>query len=169
MEDTNDPSELTDLDAIPGRGGPPTAKERTGVQHAVVRLLDALAPERAAGRVSAPSDAIERFRTPRACILQAPAGAVTVSWYADAASDASFGELQVVAWRGTVSRPGSAQRVGGAVVVGELALHPVEGVAGQWIWRATDGTTYDTDALAAHCLALLQERMADAGATGTTL
>src|SRR5687768_8504772 len=89
---------------------PPTAKERTATQQEVNRLLDALAPERAAHHGGA-QRAVERHRTPRGCILQAPAGAVTVSWFADSAQGAELGELQVVAWHGTVTRPGSSQRV----------------------------------------------------------
>jgi hypothetical protein len=140
---------------------PPTIRARANVQQAVGRLLDALAPERAAARLERVPAAVERHRTPRGCILQAPAGAVSVSWFPEAVDDEGFGELHIVAWRGVVSRPGSAHRVEGATVARELVLHPVDGgppPAEPWAWRAGDGTVYDTDALAAHCLALLEER-----------
>jgi hypothetical protein len=96
---------------------------------------------------------------------------VSVSWFPDAATEAAFGELQVIVWRGVVSRPGSARRApGGAVVARELTLWPVEGAAGGgvgdaagWGWRAADGAVYDTEALAAHCLALLEEQVAATG------
>ena len=84
---------------------PPTVKERNAVQQAVSRLLDSLAPERAAYRVGTKANEVERYRTPRGCVLQAAAGAVTVSWFPDSAQGAELGELQVVAWRGEVSHP----------------------------------------------------------------
>ncbi len=147
---------------------PPSLKERAGVQRAVDRLLDQLAPERVVSRGPRLPVPVERHRTPRGCILQAATAALTVSWFPDAATDAAFGELQVIAWRGVVSRPGSAQRAaGGAAIARELMLRPAEGGAGNaegWVWRATDGTVYDTDALAAHCLALLAAQMGDAAA-----
>jgi hypothetical protein len=131
--DDNTPSD----GAAPRWTAPPTLKERTAVQRSVDRLLDG-----GLGSV----------------------GAVSVSWFPDADNDVALGELQVVAWRGTLSRPGSADRSEGAVVVKELVLRPIEGVPGEkgaqtWIWRAQDGTTLDGDALAAHCVALLELQM----------
>jgi hypothetical protein len=170
---------------------PPTHKARVGVERAVTRLLDALAPERTVIRAARPRQPVERHRTPRGCILQGAAAAVSVSWFPDAASDAAFGELQVLVWRGVVSRPGSAQRgPGGATIVRALVLHcdDREALAGRaardvaardvaatdvaqaqsvivdWGWRAGDGTRYETDALAAHCLALLAQVVVDATA-----
>jgi hypothetical protein len=164
-------SDLEGDDIVAPWEAPPSLKERSAVQRAVERLLDELAPERAVGRATQSPLPIERHRTPRGCILQAPAGAVSVSWFPDAAIDASIGELQVIAWRGTVSRPGSAQRApGGATVVEELSLRPVEaegrveGDAADWRWRAGDGTVYDTASLAAHCLALLERQGGGEGA-----
>lgn len=158
--DDNTPSD----GAAPRWTAPPTLKERTAVQRSVDRLLDELAPERAVTRADRPKTSVERHRTPRGCILQAAAGAVSVSWFPDADNDVALGELQVVAWRGTLSRPGSVDRSEGAVVVKELVLRPIEGVPGEkgaqtWVWRALDGTTFDGDALAAHCLALLELQM----------
>jgi hypothetical protein len=162
MSDLYRTTDFDTADAGAQGGGPPTAKGRAAVQRAVGDLLDALAPERAAPRTGRPRGAVERHRTPRGCILQAAAGAVSVSWFPNAAADAAFGELQVVAWRGVVSRPGSAHRVGGAAVERELVLCPIERGSGEWAWRATDGTVYDSAALVAHCLALLEERIGGA-------
>ena len=145
---------------VPGRPpAPPTAKERGGVQRAVDRLLDELAPERAAGRGVGPPVAVERHRTPRGCILQSATAAASVSWFADAVGDASFGELQLVVWRGVVSRPGSAHRVEGATVAWERVLRPVERSPGDWVWRAEDGSLHDTEALVAECLAMLEKQI----------
>jgi len=180
---------------------PPTHKARAGVQRAVDRLLDTLAPERTVIRAARPPQPVERHRTPRACILQSAAAAVSVSWFPDAASDAAFGELQVLVWRGVVSRPGSARRApGGATIVRSLVLYcddrgaldersPTDmattdmattdvattdvaatditeapSVSTDWGWCAVDGTRYETDALAAHCLALLAQVVADVSA-----
>ena len=144
-------------DEIDESGGPPTIKERNAVQQEVGRLLDAFAPERAAHRMGAKED-VERHRTPRGCILQATNGAVTLSWFPDSAQGAELGELQVMAWRGTVSRPGSSQRASGATVIEELVLRPVENRMGSLLWRSTDGTTYTTDALVAHATEMLDRR-----------
>jgi hypothetical protein len=144
-------------DEVEGPDGPPTIKARNAVQQEVNRLLDVLAPERAAHRMGAKNINVERHRTPRGCILQAPAGAVTVSWFPDSAQGAELGELQVVAWKGTVQRPGSSQRSSGAELVEELVLRPVEGRFGGLAWRVIDGATYSTDVLAARCNTLLEQ------------
>lgn len=165
MEDENRPDGAAEPagEAMPW-AAPPTHKERTGVERAVERLLDELAPERVVSRATRLPAPVERLRTPRGCILQAAAAAVSVSWFPDGASDTAFGELQIIAWQGVVSRPGSAHRApGGAAIARELMLRPVEGGPDGWLWRATDGTVYDTSALAARCLALLEEQI---GATG---
>jgi hypothetical protein len=136
----------------------PTAKERNAVQRAVTALLDELAPERELKRAERPAGAVERHRTPGGCVLQARSAAVSVSWFPDATADAALGELHVVVWRGVVSRRGAPRRPDGATVVGELVLRPVERPPEDCVWRAADGTTYDTAALAARCLALLAEQ-----------
>ena len=142
----------------------PSVKARAGVQRALSGLLDALAPERVLSRVPRLPGAVERHRTPRGCVLQASAAAVSVTWFPDGAADATIGELQVTAWRGVVSRPGSAHRApGGATIARELALVPVEDGVGGWTWRAADGTTYDTERLVVQCAALLEEQVAAAG------
>src|SRR6185503_18568730 len=132
---------------------------RNAAQQEVNRLLDALAPERAAPRRVVASANVERHRTPRGCILQSPAGAVSVSWFADSAQGNELGEVQVVAWRGTVSRPGSSERSAGAEVIEQLVLRPLDRGDGM-VWRAEDGTMYTTESLVAHCLELLDERAA---------
>ena len=158
---------------------PPTHKARAGVHRAVDRLLDALAPERTVVRAARPPQPIERYRTPRGCILQARAAAVTVSWFVDSAAESAFGELQVLVWHGVVSRPGATHRApGGARIARALVLRPEEreapadveaeegeavtAAATEWKWRADDGTGYDSDALAAYCLALLERQIAAA-------
>ncbi len=135
---------------------PPTVKARNAVQQEVSRLLDALAPERAAHRMGTKTKEVQRHRTPRGCVLQAAAGAVTVSWFPDSAQGAELGELQVVAWRGTVSHPGSSRRTEGAQLVEEMVLRPVESRMGGLEWRERSGASYSSDALAAHCEALLE-------------
>jgi hypothetical protein len=143
---------------------PPSQKTRNDVKRAVDRLLDALAPERVVKRAPRIPVPVERHRTPRGCVLQAAAAAVSVTWFPDAATDMAFGELQVTAWQGVVSRPGSARREPeGAAVTSETTLVPVEGGRDGWEWRAADGTVYDTDALAAHCAALLEAQVAATG------
>ena len=146
-----------DLEVAEGRpDAPPTVKERNAVQQEVSRLFDVLAPERAAHRMSAKTSEIDRHRTPRGCVLQAAGGAVSVSWFPDSAQGADLGELQVVAWRGTVSRPGSSQRASGAQVEEQMVLRPADSPMGGLVWRAKDGTTFSTDSLAAHCATLLE-------------
>lgn len=135
----------------------PTAKERNAVQRAVTALLDELAPERVVSRAARLVGPIEQHRTPGGCVLQAASAAVSVSWFPEAASDATLGELHVVVWRGVVSRRGSPRRPDGAAVTGELVLRPIERPPDTQVWRAADGRTYDTEALAARCLALLEE------------
>lgn len=140
---------------------PPTAKERNAVQHAVTALLDELAPEKALTRTGQQPVPVEQFRLPTGCILQGPNAAVSVSWYPDSGEESAFGELDVVVWRGVVSRRGAPPRREGATIVGEMALRPVESSPGVFAWRAATGETYDTDALASKCLALLAEQLDD--------
>ncbi len=136
----------------------PTAKARNAVQRSVTALLDELAPERVLKRVEQLPGPVEQHRTPTGCVLQAAAAAVTVSWFADAASDAPLGELRIVVWRGTVTRRGAPRSRKGATTVAELVLRPIEPTAGGCLWQATDGTQYDTTSLAAKCLRLLAEQ-----------
>ena len=154
MEGENEMIPMGGEDEVEGPDVPPTVKERNAAQQEVSRLLDILAPERTANRLGGKDAVVERHRTPRGCILQAAAGAVSVSWFPDSAQGAELGELQVVAWRGTVSRPGSSNRASGATPVEEMVLRPVESRMGVREWRASDGTSYSTDALAARCTEL---------------
>jgi hypothetical protein len=152
--------------AAPPWTASPSAKAKSAVQRAVTALLDELAPERAPKRGDQPRVPVERHRTPTGCVLQAATAAVSVSWFVDAGTDAALGELHVIVWRGIVSRRGSPRRPEGATVVRELVLHPIEGPSDDCVWRATDGTEYDTATLAARCVALLEEQMrADPGET----
>jgi len=147
----------------------PTAKEKHAVQRSVTALLDSLAPERVVKRVERLAVPVEQHRTPSGCVLQAATAAVSVSWFPDPANDAILGELHVVVWRGIVSRRGSPKRPEGAAVTNELVLRPVERPSDECVWRAEDGTLYDTNALAARCLALLEEQIAhDAPGNATT-
>ena len=161
------PADLTGPDGSNGDtrwAAPPTYQARGSVKRAVDRLLDALAPERVVSRARRIPVPVERHRTPRGCVLQAVAAAVSVTWFPDAATDMAFGELQVTAWQGVVSRPGSARREPeGATLTSETTLVPVEGGRDGWAWRAADGTVYDTDALVAYCAALLEVQVAAAG------
>jgi hypothetical protein len=136
-----------------------SAKEKNVVQRAVTALLDQLAPERVLKRGDQILAAVEQHRTPKGCVLQAPTAAVSVSWFADAGKDAPLGELHVIVWQGVVSRRGRAAVPEGAKVVKELVLRPIESPLDDLVWRATDGTEYDTAALAARCIALLEEQL----------
>lgn len=128
------------------------------MQRAVTALLDELAPERVLTRGEQIRPPIEQHRTPNGCVLQAASAAVSVSWFAEGAPDAVLGELRVIVWRGTVSRRGTT-RPERATMVKELVLHPLERRLDDCLWRATDGTEFDTAALAAHCIALLEDQM----------
>jgi hypothetical protein len=138
----------------------PTAKAKNAVQRSVTELLDELAPERVLKRVGDVSGAVEQHRTPSGCVLQAADAAVSVSWFADGTKDAALGELHIVVWRGKVARRGGTRTAPkGATIVADLILHPIEPPANDCIWRATDGSRYDTRSLAAKCLALLEAQI----------
>jgi hypothetical protein len=145
--------------AVPPWTPSPSAKAKNAVQRAVTALLDELAPERVLTRGEQLRAPIEQHRTPTGCVLQAATAAVSVSWFAEAGTDAPLGELHVVVWRGVVSRRGSAARREGATIVKRLVLHPIERPSDDCTWRATSGTEYDTAALAAYCIGLLEEQM----------
>ena len=136
---------------------PPTVKARNAVHHAVGRLLDALAPEKPPARGAVPTaPAVQRLRSPRGCILQAATHAVSVSWCPAGTTELALGELQLITWRGTVSRPGATRRPGQhAEVVAQEVLRPVEVAPDAWQWRGADDATYDTAELTARCEAPL--------------
>lgn len=152
MDDPSNPAE-------PRWNAAPSAKEKNTVQRAVTALLDELAPERVLKREERLRLPIEQHRTPSGCVLQAATSAVSVSYFADSGNDAVLGELHVLVWRGTVSRRGSPPPREGATLVKELVLNPIERPATDCVWRATDGTEYDTASLAARCVSFLEEQM----------
>ena len=137
----------------------PTAKAKNAVAKSVTALLDELAPERVLKRVEQLRGQVEQHRTPSGCVLQATDAAVSVSWFAEAATDAALGELHIVVWRGTVTRRGAPKSRKGATIVAELVLRPIEPSSDDTVWLATDGTRYNTASLAAHCLKLLEEQV----------
>lgn len=137
----------------------PTAKQKNAVQRSVTALLDELAPERVLKRVERLRGPVEQHRTPNGCVLQAATAAVSVSWFPEAVNDAALGELHIVVWSGVVSRRGSPRRPEGATVTRELVLRPIDRPTDDLVWRAEDGSAYDTAALTARCLALLEEQM----------
>ena len=159
---------MDDSHRQPGeRATPPTTKQKTAVQRAVKTLLDLLAPERTTTRAPREPVPIEQHRTPNGCVLQAPTAALSVSWFPEGADIEALGELQVVLWHGVASRRGSAPRAEGAVLVREVNVRPVGDASDAFIWRIDNGATYDTDGLAAYCLALLKDQMLADDPTGT--
>jgi hypothetical protein len=84
---------------------------------------------------------------------------VSVSCFSKTGKDTPLGELHVVVWSGVVSRRGRAANPEGAKVVKELVLRPIEAPADENVWRAINGTEFDTDALAARVIALLEEQI----------
>lgn len=143
------------------RNTPPTVKEKGAVQRAVTSLLNALAPERATTRTERAPVPIEQYRTPSGCVLQAATAALSVSWFPDAATDTGLGELQVVLWRGVVTRRGAGGATReAATLVREMTLRPVEDSIDASAWRdEADRKVYEVQVLADHCLALLKEQM----------
>jgi hypothetical protein len=137
----------------------PSAKAKTAVQRSVTALLDELAPERVLTRVGQVKGRVEQHRTPTGCVLQAADCAVSVSWFADATKDATLGELHVVVWRGKVARRGTAPPSKGATIIADLVLRPIQPPAEHCVWQAVDGSRYDTAALAAKCLELLEAQI----------
>jgi hypothetical protein len=143
-----------------GWNAPTTAKEKSAVQRSVAKLLDLLAPERTTTRsVRAPVE-IERYRKPSGCVLQAPTAALSVSWFPAAASDSDLGQLHVVLWRGSVTRRGGGVPGESASVIRDLTLRPVVLSTDVPGWREDgDGVEYDSQGLADHCLALINEQV----------
>ena len=134
------------------RGDWPTSRQKMGAQQAAARLLDALAPERPPARRDEASPTVLRVRSPRGCVLQGAERAVSVSWFPPLASDATLGELQVIGWRGVVSRPGAGRQApGSAEAVSREVVVPVESETEAWLWRTEDGRTYDVPALTDRC------------------
>lgn len=150
MKDSTDPT--------PSRWiASPSAKAKTAVQRSVTALLDELAPERVLSRAGDEfKGPVEQHRTPSGCVLQAAGAALSVSWFADTGNDSKLGELQIVVWKGTVARRGATRNKKGATIVAELVLRPMEPPEDALVWKAPDGTRYDTASLTAKCLSLLE-------------
>ena len=136
-----------------------SAKTKTAVQKSVTRLLDELAPERVLRRIDQPVPEIEQHRTPSGCVLQAPNAALSISWFSEPSQGAPLGELNVVVWRGTVTRRGALRKAKGAEMVTSLVFRPIEPPEDECVWQGAEGERYDAAAIAAHCLALLQEQI----------
>lgn len=137
----------------------PTSKAKNAVQRCVTALLDELAPERVLSRAERLPDPVEQHRTPTGCVLQAADCAVSVSWFSAAAEDAPLGELHVLVWRGKVTRRGTPPSRKGASILANLVFRPIEPPADDCVWQASDGSRYDTTALTAKCLALLEAQI----------
>ena len=138
----------------------PAAKVRTAVQRSVTTLLDELAPERVLGRVAQLPPTVEQHRTPNGCVLQAADCAVSVSWFSDPTKESTLGELHVLVWKGKVTRRGGNRPPPkGATIVADLVLRPIEPPTDECLWQAADGARYDTAALAARILALLESQI----------
>ena len=153
-----------------GWNAPRTSKERNAVQRSVTKLLDLLAPERATTRADRAPVQVEPYRTPSGCVLQAPTAALSVTWFPAGASDPDLGQLNVVLWRGGVTRRGGGIPRESASVIREWTLRPVELSPDAPRWRDEgDGVEYDIQGLADHCRALLNEQVLADDPTGTAL
>ena len=139
----------------------PTTKTRNAIARSVTALLDALAPERAIKRIDELKGSVEQHRTPTGCVLQAASCAVSVSWFPAATEGAALGELDILVWRGKVARRGVPRSPKNATLVTELVLRPIDPPAEDLLWRAADGTQYDTASLAAHTLSMLEAQIVD--------
>jgi hypothetical protein len=153
-----------------GWNAPTTAKVKNAVQRSVKTLLDLLAPERATTRSERAPVQIEPYRTPSGCVLQAPTAALSVAWFPGSASGSDLGSLNVVLWRGIVTRRGGGVQQEGASVIREWTLRPVELSPDAPRWREDgDGAVFDTQGLADHCRALLNEQVLVDDPTGTAM
>jgi hypothetical protein len=133
-------------------------KRRASVHRSVSRLLDELVPERPPAKYDEPTTEFRRHRAPGRCILQGSDRAVSVSWFPGTPADDSLGELVVILWRGTVSLPGSLPARGAAAQPLEtMNFRPYAASPGEWHWQS-DGARkrYAVEALASHCLSLLE-------------
>lgn len=157
----HDGTTTTDANAITdwGSNRQRAARQRAAVQREVVRLLDALAPERPPARHDAPTPDVRAYRWPSRCILQGADQALSVSWFPAGADDVALGEMLVIVWDGTVALPGSARQVSvDPVAKHQLLLHPEERDDGAWSWRGPEGGSpdFDCEELATYCRAQLQ-------------
>lgn len=145
----------------PNSGAPrktaPTYKEKGTVHRSVMALLDELAPEKTLTRSERVPATVEQHRSPTGCVLQGPDYAVSISWFPEESRGADLGELHIISWSGTVARRGATRHTKGAKVVSEMVLTPIEPPVGGNLWRDSDGAVYNTESLAAKCLARLAE------------
>jgi hypothetical protein len=136
----------------------PTFKERNAVEREVMRLLDELAPERATPRMNRIPAEVEQHRSPNGCILQSENAALSITWYKEATDQDRVGELQIMLWRGVVSRRGARSRTPAELITQEV-LNPIEYSTDDAVWVSGTGKRYATAALAAHCLEMLERQM----------
>lgn len=146
----------------------PTSKEKNAMQREVTRLLEELAPEPTSAKASQVVTPVQQYRSPNGCILQAEGAALTVTFYAQADDQDRVGELQIVVWRGVVSRRGAAPSRKAAEVVHQEVVNPIESPTDESVWCSRDGTRYTTAALAAHCMALLDGQVRETAGAGRT-
>ena len=139
---------------------PPTAKAKNAVQRSVTALLNELAPEKVVKRGASPSaPRIETHRLPTGCVLQAATAAVSVSWFANRDSEAGLGELRIIVWRGVVAQRGANENRKGATIIAELTLLPISIGEGECEWQSAGDTQCNSAALAARCIALLEDEI----------
>jgi len=141
----------------------PAAKAKNAVQRSVTALLDELAPERVLTRVSQIPGEVEQHRTPSGCVLQAADCAVSVSWFPETTKVSALGELHVVVWRGKVTRRGGRPPTKGATIVADFVVTPIDPPSEDALWLAADGTRFDTVALSAKILGLLESQILSQG------
>ncbi len=134
-----------------------TTKQRSSVQREVVRLLDELVPQRSVQTREEVMTSTRMHRWPSRCILQNEERAVSVSWFPPRADQDALGEILLIAWEGTVSLPGSAERARTEAVARKtVVITPVEEKAGGWAWRTDGGASLlDTAAVAKFCRQML--------------
>jgi hypothetical protein len=129
------------------------------MQREVTRLLDELAPERSSSRLKPQAGSVQQHRSPNGCILQAEAAALSVTWYPEADDQDRVGEMQIILWRGVVSRRNATRSGEPAELVRQEVLNPIERPTDESVWCSRDGTQFSTPDLAAHCLALLASQI----------
>ena len=129
------------------------------MQREVTRLLEELAPERTNPKAQAGDGSIQQYRSPNGCILQADDAALSVTFYGEAADQDRVGELQIVLWKGVVSRRGARPPERPAQVIRQEVVNPIETPVDESTWRSRDGKLYSTTALIAHCRQLLDAQI----------